>query len=88
MSLIEHRVTWCQEHGYITSHDGFDHALGYCPVGDHHVAATDIVPAEQLRGAVDLVRALGSGWRANDDEAISNALAQLEDEFGLREQGR
>lgn len=42
---------------------------------------------EQLRGAVDLVREMGSAWRANDDEAISNALARLENAVGLREQG-
>jgi hypothetical protein len=35
----------------------------------------------------DLVRELGSAWRADDDEAISNALVRLEDAAGLREQG-
>jgi hypothetical protein len=47
----------------------------------------ELVDADQHRGAVEAARALGSAWRANDDEAISNALVRLEDACGLREQG-
>lgn len=42
----------------------------------------------QASGGVEAVRAMGSAWRAKDDEAIFDALVQLEDAFGLTEQGR
>lgn len=36
---------------------------------------------------LETIRDLASGWRANDDEEISNALVEIERAAGLTEQG-
>lgn len=78
--------------------DGCDGECGdVCPVleayaqnmpGLRGAAEREVIALrQQLRGAVDLVRELGSAWRRDDMDTAGAALARLEDAVGLREQG-